>query len=150
LGKRRYQTLAGFKVKYRWPTSKARKRGAGESEGEGRLASNLKTKLCACSSQHVASLPGPAERSNYTILEFLGGSTITGYVISIHVISGSDVEQCDTESINEVTTSHIISAGRLQQLTWYRFAVAATTDAGRGPWSQLSDQVRTNSGCHIM
>jgi len=90
------------------------------------------------------------DRSNYTILEFLGGSTITGYVISIHVISGSDVEQCDTESINEVTTSHIISAGRLQQLTWYRFAVAATTDAGRGPWSPLSDQVRTNSGCYIM
>ena len=90
------------------------------------------------------------DRRNYTILEFLGGSTITGYVISIYVISGSDVEQCDTESINEVTTSHIISAGRLQQLTWYRFAVAATTDDGRGPWSQLSDQVRTNSGCYIM
>jgi len=85
LDKRRYQTLAGFKAKYRWPTSKeregrkggmegqgvgrrerrgptskARKMGAGGSEGEGRLAPNLKTKLCACSSQHVASLPGPA------------------------------------------------------------------------------------------
>jgi len=85
----------------------------------------------------------------WTAPEDIGAGAIAGYVVNIYVISGSDSDHYATEDVDEVTTSHTIVGGRLQEQTSYTFAVAAKTDVGQGPLSDLSDAVQTNRGYYV-
>jgi len=110
----------------------------------------------------VAVLPGPPGRPGVTRVEGTsvslewtapgdsGAATISRYVVNVYVISGSNaVDQYDTVSVEEVTTSYTIT-GRLQECRTYKFAVAAATNVGQGPSSELSDETWTNRGLSFL
>lgn len=96
----------------------------------------------------IARVEGTSVSLEWTAPEDSGQGVITGYVINIYVISGSNADRYDTEHVDEMTTFHTIS-GRLQQQTWYKFAVAAKTEVGEGSLSDLSYDVQTNRGCYL-
>ena len=92
----------------------------------------------------IVRVEGTSMSLEWTAPDGIDERPITGYIIK-YGVADSDAELYDTENVDQVTVAHTFT-GKLQPHTSYKFAVAAKTGAGRGPFSQFSDCSQTNAG----
>jgi len=146
-----------------------------------RLAEQQTAQEIPLLSKQAPSKPGrpvvECDRGIYVTLEWTGpeddgGADVTGYVIKYgrHDDDTADDDDSDESTVvdddghehtneddyatEEVAgdTTHFQFTHQLEQLTIYRFAVAAVNTAGQGEFSEFSDDIRTDYGkqCHLI
>ena len=89
-------------------------------------------------------------RLQWTAPSSNGGADITEYIVRCRT---SDERKDITVPVDTITESLISYTIRkqLQVHTLYRFAVAAVNKVGRGPWSDMTEEIKTYSGTlHII